>query len=235
MIAFSYISSIILYILSSITFVFLGAFLLLFGFISTRLLFWFVPLFCRSLLFSLGVRLKVDGHFPKTGKYVIMCNHTSFIDVFTFPCFINGYFTAISAKKNFKIPIFGTMLRLIKAIPIDRSNHNSAIQSIDFAERFLIDSDFNIVILPEGTRTLDGNLNNFKKGGFHMAINTEIPILPMVSVGSFDYKPKNRFTLRPQVVTIRVGKPIPSFNENVDSLMRKTHKEMKCLIELGGG
>ena len=233
MILFSYIYSVCLYFCATIVFFGLGFFLLLFGFISRRLLFWFVPFFCRCLLFSLGVRLKVVGAFPDKGKYVIMCNHTSFIDVFTFPCFINGYFTAISAKKNFKIPVFGTMLRLIKAIPIDRSNHEKAVKSISFAETFLINSNFNVVILPEGTRTLCGNLGAFKKGGFHMAKNTNLPILPMVSIGSFDYKPKNRFTLRPQVVTIKIGQAIGSSGETVESLMNKTYNKMLLLIDKG--
>ena len=213
---------------------FLGVFLLLFGFISKPLLFWFIPIFCRCLLFSLGVHIQALGNFPKQGKYIIMCNHTSFIDVFTFPCYINGYFTAISAKKNFKIPLFGTMLRLIKAIPIDRSNHEKAIKSISFAEQFLVDSEFNVVILPEGTRTLSGSLGSFKKGGFHMAINTNLPILPIVSLGSFDYKPKNRFILRPQVVTIKVGSPIYPANESIESLMDKTRIKMSHLIETKG-
>ena len=73
-----------------------------------------------------------------------MCNHTSFIDVFTFPCFINGYFTAISAKKNFYIPLFGTMLRAIKAIPIDRTNKKNAIKSIQAAELVIEKTKFNI-------------------------------------------------------------------------------------------
>ena len=125
------------------------------------------------------------------------------------------------------------MLRLIKAIPIDRSNHEKAVKSISFAETFLINSNFNVVILPEGTRTLCGNLGAFKKGGFHMAKNTNLPILPMVSIGSFDYKPKNRFTLRPQIVTIKIGQAIGSSDETVESLMNKTYNKMLLLIDKG--
>ena len=90
---------------------------------------------------------------------------------------------------------------------------------------------FNIVILPEGTRTLDGKLQKFKKGGFHMAKNTKINILPLVSVGSFEYKPKNRFTLRPRLVTIHIGKPINISDKSIENLMEITYLEMTTLIE----
>ena len=228
---FNVIISIILYFLSALTFIVLGIPFLLLGVMSTKYLFKYIPFFCRILLLTMGVRLRCVGEFPKNQKYIIMCNHTSFIDVFTFPCFINGYFTAISAKKNFYIPLFGTMLRAIKAIPIDRTNKKNAIKSIQAAELVIEKTKFNIVILPEGTRTLDGKLQKFKKGGFHMAKNTKTNILPLVSVGSFEYKPKNRFTLRPRLVTIYIGEPINTNNESIENLMEKTYLEMTTLIE----
>ena len=220
-----------LYITSTFVFVLFGLPLVILSFISKKILFKYIPFFCRILLFSMGVRLKSIGHFPKNKNYVIMCNHTSFIDVFTFPCYINGYFTAISAKKNFKIPIFGTMLRAIKAIPIDRKNRQNAIRSIQNAEHFMKKSKYSVVILPEGTRTLDGKLKKFKKGGFHMALNAQLNILPMVSVGSFQYKPKNRFTLQPTIVTINIGDSIKTENHDIESLMKVTYNEMSRLIE----
>ena len=65
-----------------------------------------------------------------------------------------------------------------------------------------------MAILPEGTRTLDGKLKPFKKGGFHMAINTKTPILPIGAVLPYKYKPKNRWILRPSIIDIYIDEPI---------------------------
>ena len=227
----SLVMSITIYAFSFCIFILFGAFLLFFSLVSKKLLFKYIPLFCRLLLLSLGVHVRCNNGFPKDGNYVVMCNHSSFIDVFIFPCFINGFFTAISADENFKIPFFGSMLRSISAIPINRSNSESAVQSIKSAEKFMKKSGYSVVILPEGTRTLDGELKKFKKGGFHMAINTNLAIIPMVSIGAFNYKPKNRFSLRPGIVDINIGEPISTNNISVNDLIDKTYEEMSKLIK----
>ena len=80
-------------------------------------------------------------------------------------------------------------MRRIQAIPIDRKNRFTAIESIKKAEEVL-KGGVHIGILPEGTRTLDGNIGPMKKGGFHMAINTETSIIPVGVYGAFNFKPK---------------------------------------------
>ena len=90
------------------------------------------------------------------------------------------------------------------------------------------------MIFPEGTRTIDGKLQKFKKGGFHMAINTNTPILPMVVKGGFKYKPKNRWYIRPSIISIEVGQPIQvdKFSiQNIEDLVNETHNQFQLLLK----
>ena len=123
------------------------------------------------------------------------------------------------------------MLKRWDAIPVDRSNKEAAIQSVKAAEIFL-KTGMNVIILPEGTRTITGKLSRFKKGGFHMAYNTKIPIVPIGCIGAFEFKPKNRWTLSPREITINYGEPIdPSIYDSlgVEGLLKHTEQEIKRL------
>ena len=160
-----------------------------------------------------------------------MFNHSSFIDVFLFAYLTPGNITAVIAKENYNIPVWGAMLKRFRAIPIERKNKDSAIQTINMAEDRL-SNGYDVIILPEGTRTLSGNLKRFKKGGFHMAINTNAPIVPVGCVGAFEFKPKDRWTLSPGTVKLICGKPIdPSTYSTLglNGLISKVEKEIQQL------
>ena len=107
-------------------------------------------------MFSMGVIIRKKGKFPDGGPFIIMSNHGSFIDTFVVPPSIKGEYTAIVAAKNFKLPLFSSLLRSLKAVPVKRGNKESAMRSIKFAEKVIHSDGCNMVILPEGTRTLDG-------------------------------------------------------------------------------
>ena len=142
-----------------------------------------------------------------------------------------GNITAIVAKENYSIPIWGSMLNRFKAIPIERKNKESAIKTITIAENRL-SNGYDVIILPEGTRTITGFLKRFKKGGFHMAINTKAPIVPIGCVGAFEFKPKNRWTLSPRTIKLICGTPTdPSTYETlgVDGLLSQVEKDIQQL------
>mgnify|MGYP001265142955 FL=1 len=186
--------------------------------------------FAKVFVFILGVRVKIEGEFPENGPYIIMANHTSMLDPFLWGTFMKGKFTGIVANKNMNYPIYGWMLKRMRAVAIDRSNRSESIQRIKNAESVLNDG-YHIGLHPEGTRTLSGKMNPLKKGGFHMAKNTNTSILPIGFDGAFNFKPKNRFTLRPTTVTIRIGDIISkniydksSINDLIDITTQKLKK-----------
>ena len=165
------------------------------------------------------------------GTYIIMMNHSSFIDVFIFPLIPRGPWTGITAAENFKIPLFSTIINRIQAIPIDRKNRETAIKSIKKAE-LVLKQDIHIGILPEGTRTINGKIQKFKKGGFHMAINTNTAIIPVGISGAYNFKPKNRWWMKPGSISINIGNPtnVSEYSElGVDGLKNKVEQAIKEL------
>ena len=229
---FRVILSIFLYLTGLFVFAVFGSIFIIISFFSQKAMFAYIPFFCRLLLLSLGVVVKVHGKFPLNGPYVLMFNHGSFIDPFVYASIIKGKFTAVIAAENYKIPLFSSMLRKFRAIPIHRKNKQKALESIKCAENIIKKEGYHMAILPEGTRTLTGELLPFKKGGFHMAINTQTPILPIGAALPFSYKPKNRFTLSPRVIDMYIGKEIPidSYEKlGVDGLLRKVETQIELL------
>ena len=224
-----------LYLLGSIYFIFFGLYFIILSFLfSHSILYPTLPFLTRIQLLLLGAWVRLNKKIPNDGPYVIMLNHTSFADVFFSVQGLKGKYTAILASFNFKIPIWATMLRSFKAIPVYRKNKSKAIEAIKNAEHIIKDLGYHIVIFPEGTRTTDGKLQKFKKGGFHMALNTGVPILPITVKGGFRFKPKNRWYIKPSIIDIRVGDPIDINQysiETLDKLIEDTHKVFKKSLE----
>lgn len=225
--------SIILYLLGFVAFLIGGIILLIISMFSIKLMYKYIYYFCHVLMFMMGVRINIKGEFPNKGTFVIMSNHGSFIDVFVLPPSLRGKFTAVVEASNLKIPLFGSLLKKIKAVPIIRENKESAMKSIKFAEEVIHKHKYHMVILPEGTRTLNGDLQKFKKGGFHMAINTQTPILVVAMRNTYLYKPKNRWTLSPRTIDVIIGSVIniEGYNSNnIQDLVDKTRNEMKKIL-----
>ena len=223
--------SIFLYLVGFIYFIIFGLFVIIFSLIfGHQNLFPLLPSLTKIQLFLLGSIVRVKNKIPKEGQYIIMMNHTSFADVFYPIQVARGKYTAILASWNFKIPIWSRMLKSFKAIPVYRRNRNKAIESIKRAEHIIKSLGYHVVIFPEGTRTINGKLQSFKKGGFHMAINTKTPIVPVVVKGGFKFKPKNRWYIKPTIIEIEVCDTINvnEYNkENLNDLIDKTHSVFK--------
>jgi 1-acyl-sn-glycerol-3-phosphate acyltransferase len=94
----------------------------------------------------------------------------------------------IAKKELFRVPIFGNALAAAGFIAIDRGNTESAIRNLERA-RSLLESGTHVWIAPEGTRSVTGQLLPFKKGGFHLAFESELPILPVTLSGTRDVLP----------------------------------------------
>ena len=182
-------------------------------------------------MLSFCVFPRIVGSFPKKGTFIIMMNHSSFLDVFLFPLVPRGAYSGVTAIENFNYPVFSLLIRRLKAIPIDRNNTRLAIQSIKQAEEVLKEG-IHIGILPEGSRTLTGKIGPLKKGGFHMAINTKTPIVPVGISGAFAFKPKNRWWVKPGPITINIGQPIHHKeyeNLGVNGLLSMVESKLKFL------
>lgn len=138
----------------------------------------------KQLLELIGANYKVEYNVPielETGRsYILMSNHQSYYDIpllyMTIPDKAN--LRMIAKKELFRIPLWGRGLKTAEFISIDRSDHEKSMESME-ATKEKMKSGIMIYVAPEGTRSRDGKLGEFKKGGFLLAIQTESIIIPI--------------------------------------------------------
>jgi len=214
--------SLFLYSRGAIFLLMFGPLLILTPFFSKSAIYPFAKFISKGIFRCFNIKREIIGSFPDNlGPFILMHNHTSFLDLFLLPTLIKGKFTGLIAAENFSIPLIGTMLRRLQAIPVYRSSHSKALESIKIAESYL-KKGYHIAIFPEGTRTITGKINAFKKGGFHMAYNTKTKILPIIVQGLYEIKPKTRWSIKPSIVKIIILDPIDIVNKSVDEILEET-------------
>ena len=225
-------TSIFRWTLGLVTFIIMGpVVLLLLPF--ERLRFRIGSIFSRALLWSLGGKLVTDGGFPDDRRYIIMANHTTFADPLIIASIAKGRYTGLIAESQTHYPLWGSLVKLFKVIPIKRRDPLAAKKAIKLAEQRLAEG-FHVIILPEGTRTLTGKMGPLKKGGFHMAMNSGASILPIGIEGGFAFKSKTSWMLRPGRITIRFGEPIEPETYNQLTMEDVMAEVRQRLLELSG-
>jgi 1-acyl-sn-glycerol-3-phosphate acyltransferase len=149
-----------------------------------------------SLLFA-GVRLEIAGgqHLPKHEPIIYMANHQSNFDILALFAGMPLQFRWLAKEELFRIPLFGLAMRRSGYIPIDRSDRKKALQGMTEAVR-RINAGTSLVIFPEGTRSPDATLLPFKKGGFNLAIQAQVPVIPVAITGSGAIMPKHSRWIR---------------------------------------
>lgn len=164
----------------------------------------------RWILAAAGVRVKVKGkeNLLKDRPQVVFSNHTSYFDVFCLLAHLPIQFRWLAKAELFKIPVFGKVMEYGGYLPVDRSNPRRAHRTMmEAAER--IRKGASIVIFPEGTRSPDGKLQEFKTGGASLALMAQVPVVPVAILGTHEIMPKGSLRVRPRAVEIRIGDPIP--------------------------
>ena len=163
----------------------------------------------RILLALCRVRLVVQGasSIAAPGPYLFLSNHQSQFDILAVVLAIPLQFRILAKKELFYIPIFGWVLKLSGFVGIDRSNRDKAIRSLEQAAQRLRGGT-SLLIYAEGTRSLDGKLLPFKKGGFVLAIQAGVPIVPVTIQGSREILAKGSLRIRPGTIHVEIGRPI---------------------------
>lgn len=163
----------------------------------------------RGLLFVMGIRLTVEGRENVDPKqiHLFMANHISMLDVPLFQAVIPQLVRGIEAEEQFNWPIFGWAIRRAGNIPINRQNVHAAIPSAQEAAKRLQEG-LSMIILPEGGRTLTGEMKPFKKLPFYLAKEGGVPIVPIGVSGLFRILKKGVWIITPGPVRVRFGKPI---------------------------
>ena len=163
----------------------------------------------RSILAASGIRVRVTGmeRIDPAKSYIFMSNHQSNFDIPVLLAYLKVQFRWLAKEELFKIPFFGYAMQRVGYISINRSDRRSAFQSLKRAAE-IIRGGVSVMIFPEGTRSLDGRIRPFKKGGFILALDAGVPIVPVVIRGTRSIMPKERLRIRPGRVTLEILAPI---------------------------
>ncbi len=186
------------------------------------------------ILKSLGIPLEViGGEKLEPGQtYVLMSNHQSVFDIFALFKSCDRPFRIVAKRILFWIPILGWSMWMCGFIPIDRSNRESAIKSLDRAAR-RIRSGISVLVFPEGTRSRDGTLHAFKKGGFMLALEAGVPVVPVVVLGTDAIMEKGSLKVGRADVTVRIGTPIETAGRDARGRDRLMDEVRRAMIDLG--
>jgi 1-acyl-sn-glycerol-3-phosphate acyltransferase len=155
--------------------------------------------------------VKVTGRekLDKTQSYVFVSNHQGAFDIFLVYGYIGQRIKWVMKKSLRKIPFVGLACEKAGFIFVDSSSRQAAAQTIEDAEKRLVNGN-SIVIFPEGTRTKTGFMGKFKKGGYQMALDLKLPIVPVTLNGTFEVMPSGSFLLNPHRLEMIIHEPIPT-------------------------
>lgn len=179
----------------------------------------------RSLLESAKITVQVTGleHAASDESFVVMSNHQSLYDIPVLFQALGRRIRMVTKRELFRIPVWGSAMRVAGFIEVDRQNHERAVESMQRAAES-IRNGTDIWISPEGTRSRDGNLLEFRKGGFHLALDAGARILPVTVDGTRSVLAAGDKTVHPgAVVQVSIHAPIDPFTygpERIDELMQ---------------
>jgi len=170
----------------------------------------FIRLWARCVLWTCGITLRVQGreHLDPTRAYLFMANHQSNVDIpILMAAFAQLQVRWVSKQEVRKVPVIGVCMVRTHQVLVDRESPTQAIAVIRHV-RALLTAGISVIFFPEGTRTRDGHLQAFKPGGFVVALESGVPVVPITINGSRAIWPPGGFDLRPGTVEVDFSEPI---------------------------
>ncbi|PLX75823.1 MAG: 1-acyl-sn-glycerol-3-phosphate acyltransferase [Desulfuromonas sp.] len=184
-----------------------------------------------------GGRVETEGeeNIPPDRPVIFISNHQSNFDIPTLYAGLPVQFRWLAKQELFDIPVFGLAMKRSGYIPVDRSdNRKSMISMKHAADR--IRQGTSVVVFPEGTRSPDGKLLPFKKGGFMLALKSGVPVVPVAIIGSRDLCPKGSLRIRGGTIRVRFFEPIETAdltNRDRDDLIDRVFQTIAGAVEEG--
>ena len=152
----------------------------------------------------LGIHLDISGRetVDRIKPAVFMANHMSFLDGPLLFLVIPQSVRVILKIEIFRIPIIGWAMKFVGFVPVDRKGLKTGRISIEHATRLIKERHYSYLIFPEGTRSLDGQMLPFRRGAFFLAVNSQVPIIPITLEGSYELMPKGSSSTKKGTVRV---------------------------------
>jgi 1-acyl-sn-glycerol-3-phosphate acyltransferase len=178
-----------------------------------------------------GARVRVRGleHLDPNRSYVFIANHRSFLDTATLFCHLDRRIGMLAKKELLKVPILGYGMGFVNVMAIDRSNRERAFETTKAATD-RIRSGRSFGVFAEGTRALPGELLPFKKGGFYMAAEAGVPVVPVAIKHTDVLMGKGTGTARPGLVEMVLLPPIETRGLDADEEVKALAERTRSLV-----
>jgi 1-acyl-sn-glycerol-3-phosphate acyltransferase len=159
----------------------------------------------------IGIKIEVAGldRFDAGTPYVFMSNHLSFLDGPLLTTVIDRPVRVIVKKFVFRFPVLGLGMRFAGYVPLGKEGAGSGRKSIARAAQLINDYRYSFLIYPEGTRSRDGKIQPFRRGGFFLALECGTPIVPVSIRGTYELMPHGQWHIRKGLVRITFHEPVP--------------------------
>ena len=199
-----------------------------------RILGFIVKYWAKTIFKTMNINVRVIGldKLDRNADYIFAPNHASSLDIPLVLGFLPFWIVPISKIELKWIPFLGWAMQAAGHVFVDRRDHEKAMFSVAKINNSLIKTPRSILIFPEGSRTNDGKVNQFKTGGLSIGISTKIPIVPIAIDGTFESLSKHSKEFVNKLLTVNIGSPIDtrkySFDDRKD-LANFVNTEVKKL------
>jgi len=165
---------------------------------------WLQRGLCRRIAFFSGAKVvaKKSAGFDEKRTSFFMVNHVNLLDPFMLYCAIPQLVRGWELESHFKIPIYGWLMKRFGNVPVPDVRGAKDLKRLWRMTQEAVDSGVSLIIFPEAKRTRDGHLNEFEDGGFRLAQQLGVPIVPVSLVGSFHHLRTEDWILRPTTITV---------------------------------
>jgi 1-acyl-sn-glycerol-3-phosphate acyltransferase len=197
---------------------------------------WLQRSFCRRIVYLSGARMHVvrsPGFDPQRTCF-FMVNHVNLFDPFMLYCAIPQYVRGWELESHFKIPAYGWLMKRFGNVPVPDLRRPSDLKRMWRLTQDAVNGGTSLIIFPEAKRTRDGHVNVFEEGGFRVAQQLGIPIVPVSLVGSSKHHRTGHWMLWPATVTVQLHDVIDTkgmTKKDVPALRDRVHRIISRPVE----
>jgi 1-acyl-sn-glycerol-3-phosphate acyltransferase len=190
----------------------------------------------RTELWAAGVSVDVGGigNVSRTTPQIFVSNHQSIFDIFAILAHVPASVRFVAKRELGHIPLLASAMRAAGHVFINRQDRRSASRAMRAAGQRMTSDVLSLGLFPEGTRSRTGELKEFKRGTFVLAIETQVPILPMAVDGGYRISRQGR--IRSGSMRLSIGEPLPTEGCTVrdrDEVLYRVREQIESMLEAG--
>ena len=177
------------------------------------------------------VHVRGREHIERGKSYVFVANHQGAYDIFSIYGYLNHNFRWMMKKSLEKVPFVGIACKSSGHIMVDRSSPQAIKNTMDEAKKKL-KGGMSLVVFPEGSRSWDGSMQSFKRGAFKLALDFNLPVVPITIDGSFKVLPRTTYNITPGKIILTIHEPIMPSAEghDLDKVLKESYEKIQSAL-----